>query len=77
MKCIYCLEDKPQLFFSGVEHVIPQSFGVFRNNFTLVTIVCDACNKYFGDNLDIALARDTYEGGLRFEHNVTDPKDFK
>ena len=71
------MEDKPQLFFSGVEHVIPQSFGVFRNNFTLVNIVCDACNKYFGDNLDIALARDTYEGGLRFEHNVTDPKDFK
>ncbi|MBU2622573.1 MAG: HNH endonuclease [Proteobacteria bacterium] len=71
------MEDKPQLFFSKVEHVIPQSFGVFRNNFTLVHMVCDDCNQYFGDNLDIALARDSFEGGLRFLHKVKDPKKFR
>jgi len=76
MKCIYCLKDKgPDLF--SKEHVIPESFGVFRNNFTLIKIVCKDCNKYFGDNLEIALARDTLEGGLRFSYKVKDPKDFR
>ena len=66
MKCIYCLEDKPETSYKKVEHVIPQSFGVFKNNFTLNKVVCDDCNNYFGDNLEIDLARDTYEGHSRF-----------
>jgi hypothetical protein len=66
--CIYCLQDQSQAFFTKVEHVVPQSFGRFENNFTLHGTVCDECNKYFGDNLEIALGRDTYEGGLRFEY---------
>ena len=77
MKCVYCIEDKPLTSFTKVEHVIPQSFGLFANNFTLVTIVCDDCNQYFGDNLEIAMARDTVEGASRFNFGVKSPKEFK
>lgn len=77
MKCIYCLEDKPETSYKKVEHVIPQSFGLFKNNFTLIKIVCDDCNQYFGDNLEIALSRDTYEGHSRFEFNVKKAETFK
>jgi hypothetical protein len=77
MKCIYCLENKPETSYKKVEHVIPQSFGLFKDNFTLNNIVCDDCNQYFGDTLEIALARDTYEGHSRFEFNVKKAEDFK
>jgi len=53
MKCVYCVEDKPLSSFTKVEHVMPQSFGLFTNNLTLVNTVCDDCNQYFGDNLEI------------------------
>ena len=77
MKCIYCLDDKPEASYRKVEHVIPQSFGLFKNNFTLIKMVCDDCNQYFGDNLEIDLARDTYEGFSRFEFNIKKAEDFK
>jgi hypothetical protein len=66
-----------QSSFSKVEHVVPQSFGRFRNNLTLHNCVCDGCNKYFGDSLEIALGRDTYEGGLRFDYGLRQPSEFK
>lgn len=79
MRCIYCLEDKGRQPSKKVEHVIPQSFGSFKDNFTLSNdIVCNDCNKYFGDNLEINLARDTFEGMfLRYEHKVKEPNKFK
>jgi hypothetical protein len=77
MKCIYCVEDKPPSSFTKIEHVIPQSFGLFANNFTLANIVCDDCNQYFGDNLEIVMARDTIEGASRFEFGLKSPKEFK
>lgn len=77
MICIYCLEDNNQSSFSKVEHVLPKSFGRFKNNLTLHNSVCDGCNKYFGDNLEIALGRDTYEGGLRFDYGHSQPSEFK
>jgi len=77
MKCIYCLEDKPTNCFNKTEHVLPQSFGKFKNNFTLNKIVCDTCNKFFGDNLEIWLGRDTFEGMTRFDHNVKKAEEFK
>lgn len=77
MICIYCLQDQSQTFFTKVEHVVPQSFGRFNNNLTLHESVCDGCNKYFGDNLEIALGRDTYEGGLRFDYGLRQPSKFK
>jgi hypothetical protein len=77
MKCIYCLEDKPSTCFKKTEHVLPQSFGKFRNNFTLNKIVCDSCNEFFGNHLEILLGRDTLEGIERFVHKVKKPKEFK
>ena len=77
MKCVYCVEDKELSSFTKIEHVIPQSFGLFRNNFTLLNIVCDDCNQYFGDNLEIVMARDTFEGESRFKFNLKIAKTFK
>jgi hypothetical protein len=81
MKCIYCLEDKPEDSFNKAEHVIPQSFGLCQDNFTLNQphnkTVCDDCNQYFGNNLEIDLGRDTVEGISRYEYGIQNPKDFK
>ena len=77
MKCIYCLENKTETSYRKTEHVIPQSFGVFKKNFTLNKVVCDDCNKYFGDTLEIDLARDTFEGHSRFDFYVKRPNDYK
>lgn len=75
MRCIYCLEDKDSP--KRVEHVIPQSFGVFKNNFVLTNVVCDDCNQFFGDELEISLARDTLEGMRRYDFQVKKPAEFK
>ena len=77
MQCIYCLEDKSSVCFRSVDHVMPQSFGVFEENFTLKNMVCDTCNGYFGKHLEIFLARDTFEGVARYEHKVKNPQAFK
>jgi hypothetical protein len=77
MKCVYCLQDKPSTAFTKAEHVIPQSFGLFKNNLTLINLACDDCNQLFGNELELTLARDTIEGALRFEHQIKEAKDFK
>lgn len=77
MKCIYCLEDKNSSSFSKVEHIIPKSFGSFKDNFTLKDIVCDDCNQFFGNKLEVALARDTFEGMSRCDHGFKKPSEFK
>ena len=77
MKCIYCLEDKPKDQFTKAEHVIPQAFGLFKDNFTLNEEVCDECNQYLGDNLEIDLGRDTIEGISRYKFGIKSAKDFK
>ena len=76
-KCIYCLRELDRRSYTKAEHVLPQSFGTFDQNFTLHEIVCDDCNHYFGNNLEIFLARDTYEGQLRFTHGVKGASDYK
>lgn len=76
-RCVYCQEDKSEDSFRRVEHVLPQSFGTFRDNFTLRGIVCDSCNQYFGDNLELALARDSFEGHSRFAYGVRNPEEFR
>jgi len=77
IRCIYCQEDKPESGYKKAEHVIPQSFGKFANNFTLLRLVCDTCNQFFGDNIELALARDTLEGQSRVDWGVKKPEDFK
>lgn len=56
---------------------MPQSFGKFKNNLTLNKVVCDECNEYFGNNLEISLGRDTLEGMSRFKHKVKNKHEFK
>jgi len=75
--CIYCQEDKPTSAYEKVEHVIPQSFGKFRDNFTLKQLVCDSCNQFFGNSVELVLARDTLEGQSRSDFGVKKPEDFK
>lgn len=76
-RCVYCQEEKPEDSFRRAEHVVPQSFGTFRHNFTLRGKVCDLCNQYFGDQLELALARDSFEGHSRYEYGVRNPEEFR
>src|SRR5690606_37182323 len=75
--CIYCQEDHPAASYTKAEHVLPQSFGTFRGNLTLRGVVCDLCNQYFGERLELYLARDTFEGQMRFKHGVKRAEEFK
>jgi len=62
--------------FKKAEHVMPQAFGKFEQNFTLRGIVCDDCNHYFGNVLERILGRDTFEGHARFRHGVKNQEAF-
>jgi hypothetical protein len=62
--CIYCLDRKREQDFNR-EHVVPEAFGAFQNNLVL-ECVCTQCNSYFGNTIDIKLARDSIEGLSRF-----------
>lgn len=69
--CIYCGSTTSR---QKREHVLPQSFGTFKDNWTFDD-VCDDCNQYFGNTLELPLGRDTAEGVLRFRHGVKLPKE--
>jgi hypothetical protein len=69
--CIYCREFKTASDFNR-EHVVPDAFGRYEGAFVLTT-VCSTCNAYFGDRLDIRLARESIEGLDRYEHGVKNP----
>ncbi len=61
--CIYCLRKAGPF---TKEHVIPQAFGLFGPaTMVLKKAVCHDCNQGFGRDLDLVLARDSYEGLLR------------
>lgn len=71
MICIYCLQDKPPEAFLKREHVLPQCLGTFSpNNLVLHETVCDGCNQYFGDVLELNLGRDTIEGIERYKLGI-------
>lgn len=72
--CHWCLQGKPSTEFNA-GHVIPQAFGkVDGNNIVLHRRECTACNKFLGDGIEQALARDSKEGLDRFEHGTVKPK---
>src|SRR6187551_2390052 len=64
--CLYCRETKGAVLFNR-EHVVPESFGRFRQNFVLKNVVCRDCNDYFGRTLDLKLAPETIEGLDRYK----------
>jgi len=75
MKCIYCLKDLPKSSFIKREHVIPQCYGTFTpDNLILYDTVCDDCNQYFGDEIELYLGRDTIEGIVRYMHCIRPKK---
>ena len=74
-KCIYCKKSDPEVSFEKREHVIPQSFGRFEPDNMVLKCVCDECNKYFGDDLDMVLARDSMEAFGRIHIGGIWPKD--
>lgn len=73
--CIWCRQDKPLTAFN-VEHVLPQSFGTFEQNFTLVGIVCQETNSFFARELEPALARDSLEGFDRYRYGLRKTSEF-
>jgi hypothetical protein len=78
MKCIYCLIDKPLYNFKKREHVIPQCFGVFpKDNLVLHKTVCDDCNQYFGDKIELFMGRDSFEGFARIKQGIKPKKPLK
>ncbi len=77
VECIYRRQWKDDGAYTEVEHVLPQSFGRFQNNFTLIRMVCDECNQFFGNHLELNLARDTVEGQSRVDLFVRRPEEFR
>jgi hypothetical protein len=73
--CIYCLEKQPDDQFNR-EHVIPEAFGKFEGNLVL-ECVCEACNTYFANTIDLKLARDSIEGIDRFWSGMKPAAEFK
>ena len=65
-RCIYCASTQPR---TKREHVLSQGLGTFEQNWTL-DCVCDTCNKYFGDTLELPLGRDSLESLLRVQLGV-------
>lgn len=74
--CQYCVIEKNSSEFN-VEHVLPRSFGTFKQNLTLIDKVCISCNKMFGDKIEIALARNTLAGVRRYMTGIRKPNEFR
>ena len=55
-QCIYCLENKDKTLFNR-QHVMPQSFGHFRGALVLHDTVCQDCNQFIGDELELFMGR--------------------
>lgn len=49
---------------------MPDGFGHFRNALVLRDLVCVDCNRYFGESLDRALARESVEGLERYRSGI-------
>jgi hypothetical protein len=62
-QCIYCGSTRPS---TKREHVMSRALGTFEQNWTL-DCVCDECNKYFADNLELPLGRDSREALFRID----------
>lgn len=68
-RCIYCMKLKPEGSFNR-EHVLPRSFGTFGSRTPVLNCVCEECNSYFSENLEVIFARQTIEGVSRITSNL-------
>ncbi len=66
-RCIYCRSELPGTV--PREHVIPQSFGVFKPDLTL-SCVCSDCNGYFGSKLEWPMLKESVEGARRLQFGL-------
>ena len=58
--------------------MIPQCLGRFSpDNLILYKCVCDDCNQYFGDKLELFLGRDSFESIERKRHGIEPKKPLK
>src|SRR5438552_3735218 len=63
--CIYCRRDDTAVSFNR-EHVMPQAFGLFRDNWVLDAEVCMTCNSALGKEVETPAARGSIEGVHRY-----------
>lgn len=72
--CIYCRSTTHPF---NREHAINEAFGKFKmdsaNNFVLKDMVCQPCNQFFGDTIDLVLGRDSSEAILRYKFGLKSP----
>ena len=71
-RCIYCLRRLGAHKFNR-EHVISEAFGAFSRAPVLHHCVCQECNQFFGDQLEVRFARGAFEGLLRYQNGVRTP----
>lgn len=67
--CIYCKDAKHACEFHR-EHVLPEAFGKFKNALVLHDAVCKDCNQFFGNTLDVKLARGSLQGAVRYFRGI-------
>jgi len=65
--CIYCRQISSRRF--PREHVVPKAFGRFHDNLTL-RCVCEGCNSFFAEELELFLTRDSVEALLRVRYGL-------
>lgn len=68
MNCIYCRTVDVRRF--PRDHVVPLALGRFRKNLTL-RCVCQNCNAFFGNELELFLARDSIEAVFRIRYGLS------
>ena len=72
--CIYCRFTTNPF---NREHALNEAFGNFKtdaqSDFFLRDIVCQPCNQYFGNTIDLVLGRDSTEAVLRYKFGLKSP----
>ena len=83
-RCIYCLRTKlynpsdSTLSEFNTEHVLQAALTKkINHSFSLKGRVCSACNKFFGDNHDRILSRNTLEAIERIRTGMKPIKELK
>lgn len=71
MKCIFCKRDTAAS--TSEEHVVPQSLGN-REHVLPPGVVCDACNNYFGREVEKPLLDTSYFRSLRYQARIPTKK---